>query len=88
MATKKSVGKSVPDPTGQADFNKEQVEERRRRRMEAVTVDGSESYPPPGMDLPDGGQVPLDEGSREDVTDTAKAAQKTQDKTQAQGQVA
>jgi hypothetical protein len=80
MATKKSLGKSVPDPTGSGDYAKENIEERRRRRTEAATVDGSESYPPPGMDLPDGGQVPLDDGP-EDVTDTAKDAQKVQDKT-------
>ena len=61
MATKKSsTPRPVPDPTGQADSAKEQVEEKRRRRLEATTVDGTESFPPPGMDLADGGQVPLD----------------------------
>lgn len=37
-----------------------QIEDRRQRRQEATTVDGTESFPPPGMDLADGGQVPLD----------------------------
>lgn len=61
MATKKSSApKPVPDPTGEADYAKEQIEERKRRRQEATTVVGDESFPPPGMDLPDGGQVPLD----------------------------
>lgn len=37
------------------------IDDRRKRRTEATTVVGDESFPPPGMDLPDGGQVPLDE---------------------------
>ena len=37
------------------------IEDKRKRREEATTVVGDESFPPPGMDLPDGGQVPLDE---------------------------
>jgi hypothetical protein len=57
--TKKSSS-TVPDPTGRGDRAKDQIEEKRRRRTDATTVDGSESFPPPGMDLPDGGQVPLD----------------------------
>lgn len=60
MATKKSTAKQVPDPTGSGDYAKDQIEEKRRRRQEATTVVGDESFPPPGMDLPDGGQVPLD----------------------------
>ena len=35
------------------------------RRTEATTVDGSESFPPPGMDLPDGSTVPLDRRMRD-----------------------
>jgi hypothetical protein len=66
--TKKSETKQVPDPTGEGDYAKETIAERRRRRTEATTVDGSESFPPPGMDLPDGGMVPLDAGA-----DTAKS---------------
>ena len=60
MATKKSTPAQVPDPTGSGDYAKDTVEERKRRKQEATTVVGDESFPPPGMDLPDGGQVPLD----------------------------
>ena len=65
MTTKKSdsgsnkLGGTTPGVDTPDSGN--EIEERKRRRAEATTVDGSESFPPPGMDLPDGGTVPLDE---------------------------
>jgi hypothetical protein len=41
----------------------QEIDERKRRKTEATTVVGDESFPPPGMDLPDGGVVPLEEES-------------------------
>lgn len=58
MATKKT---SEPTETVEDDnWAATQIETRRKAKREATTVDGTESFPPPGMDLPDGGTVPLD----------------------------
>ena len=62
MASKKSAnsgGMAEETATGTGPRTK-QLEDRRKRRLEATTVNGTESFPPPGMDLEDGGQVPLD----------------------------
>jgi hypothetical protein len=63
MATKKDAADTSGDDvtTAGAGARTKQLEDRRKRRQEAVTVTGEESFPPPGMDLPDGGQVPFDE---------------------------
>lgn len=62
MATKKAAADSGTDVTAAGSGAREQqLEDRRKRRQEAATVDGTESFPPPGMDLPDGGVVPADE---------------------------
>ena len=61
MTTKKSdnkLGGTTPDVDVRGRAN--QIDERRRRKQEATTVDGTESFPPPGMDLADGGTVPLE----------------------------
>lgn len=61
--TKKAEAQAAQDAdaTGRGTGARtKQIEDRQKRRQEATTVDGSESFPPPGMDLPDGGQVPLD----------------------------
>jgi hypothetical protein len=50
------------EATGRGTGNSEKrIEDKRQRRTEATTVDGTESFPPPGMDLPDGGVVPAEE---------------------------
>ena len=59
MASKKSAGDKAGEKLGQAMDPKAEIEERKRRREEATTVVGDESFPPPGMDLPDGGTVPI-----------------------------
>ena len=61
MATKKSE----PKKDLQSENAEALIEERRARKLEATTVDGTESFPPPGMDLPGGGVVPLEEGPEE-----------------------
>lgn len=63
MASKKSTSdESTAQVVGDSEA---QIEERRKRKREATTVDGTESFPPPGMDLPDGGVVPFED----DTTD-------------------
>lgn len=65
MATKKPAdtkpSSSEVANGGSGDRAKDTIQERVDRKRDAATVDGSESFPPPGMDLPDGGQVPLSE---------------------------
>ena len=66
MTAKKSDSKSsskAGEKLGQAMSPADEIEERKRRREEATTVDGTESFPPAGMDLPDGGVVPASEDS-------------------------
>lgn len=65
MATKKSAasetsGDSTEVTATGTGARTKQIDDRKNRRQEATTVDGTESFPPPGMDLADGGQVPLD----------------------------
>lgn len=64
MATKKAAADTGGEDVTAAGTGAraQQLEDRRKRRLEAETVDGTESFPPPGMDLPDGGVVPADEG--------------------------
>ena len=61
MTTKKSDKLGGTTPGVDVPGSGHEIEERKRRRTEATTVDGSESFPPPGMDLPDGSTVPLPE---------------------------